>query len=724
MSYDNFHANADRIYRINIALFKWDTVETSGSGTIQRGVSYPIVNWLKSNIPEIEDATGIRIVDGSNRPDNFSILYLDYSFSNIFDLDLPEDFFVQSGTRRAVALTPELYNEGYLEYLRERSNWDVRATIPSWQANTNIRFNAVAPLTSRFREEALNNWRPSVDVDVYILVHSDVDIEALKTKLDKVEIPELWPNPVSLVLTPITRLRYDDPTGNIASDIKFSHIRIFAIAGLLVILCSLFNHMTLFVTRVSMRLRELALRKVNGATNWQIAVALYTDFMVVKLLALVIGFMLMTLLLPTFMEYATIGKSNIKVYSELMLYAFLLITCGIVVGGVPVLYSRKQVLNESIKGAGSPGSRNTFRKSSLLIQLIISLGMMFCSTVFIKQIIFLQNTDLGVERRNIASVQAACCPFFPHYAEQIKQVPGIVYAILIDRNGFLRNMSSSSGTGITFDSLGNQISYTLFNIKADSRFFDFFGVEIIQGTVFSNVSEHYLNYVINETAMKELGEELSKSEYFVGVARDFYLTPTIKAKPTKISYPDPSWNFLSAIAYKYEEGMRQQVQQSVTQWYRNEFPDKGEFEINFTYMEDVFEEYFKSERALLKLLSVMTLACILIAVFGVYSLASLTCRQRRREIAIRKVHGAEVLDIMNIFFKEYLILLGLAALAAFPAGFLIMKRWLEGYVKQTSMDAWLYVAIFLAVFVVIVFSIFSTIWRAANRNPAEVVKSE
>jgi len=123
-------------------------------------------------------------------------------------------------------------------------------------------------------------------------------------------------------------------------------------------------------------------------------------------------------------------------------------------------------------------------------------------------------------------------------------------------------------------------------------------------------------------------------------------------------------------------------------------------------------------------LSVMTLACIIIAIFGVYSLTSLTCQQRRKEIAIRKVHGAEVLNIMNLFFKEYLILLALAALVAFPAGYLIMKRWIEGYVKQTSMDAWLFVAIFLIVFVVIVFSIFSMVWKSANQNPAEVVKAD
>ena len=141
-------------------------------------------------------------------------------------------------------------------------------------------------------------------------------------------------------------------------------------------------------------------------------------------------------------------------------------------------------------------------------------------------------------------------------------------------------------------------------------------------------------------------------------------------------------------------------------------------------MEDVFEEYFKSERALLTLLSVMTLVCILIAVFGVYSLTSLSCQQRRKEIAIRKVNGAEATDIMNIFFKEYLILLVLAALVAFPTGYIIMKPWLDSYVKQTPIEAWLFVLIFLVVFAVIILTIISTVRKAANSNPAEVVKSE
>ena len=729
MSFDNFHPKADRIYRVQIDRFKWTSLEASSE--ISEWTGYLLANWLKSTYPEIEDACGIQI-----RPlGKFSVLYTNYSFCNIFDMNIPEDFFIQGRTDRPVALTDN--HKGATEFIKEEYNYDVQMTIPRWQANTNFKFDLLAPITTIYDEQILNNWGYRM-VHTYILIREMVNVEVLKKKLDKVEDPDrqdlnLSPSvtlsqspPLSFVLTPLRQLRYNDPSGNMLSDIKFSHIQIFAIAGLLVILCSLFNHLTLYVTCIRMRLREIALRKVNGASDWQIAATLYTDFLLVIVLSLVLGFMLMAWLLPTFKEYATIGHNNINIFAELALYAALLIVCGFFAGGIPILYFRKQDLNESIKGAGKPGSGNLFRKASLLVQLIISLGLIFCSAVFIKQIRYLHHTDLGIDRHNIAAVTAnpECCMLTPPYAARIKQVPGVIDALPVTDSYFLMDMTSGSVIRSFVNDNGESITLTFLSIYADAHFFDFFGIKFIEGNGFVNED---IREVYNETAAKELGENNSLRLNAAGVVYDFYLDPTTKARPTYIWYPFQGTyqiSFFQGIAYRHEEGMRQQTQQAITKWLREEFPNDGEFEIYFTYMEDIFEEHFKSERALFTLLSVMTLACILIAIFGVYSLTSLTCQQRKKEIAIRKVHGAEVVDIMNIFFKEYLILLGMAALVAFPAGYLIMKRWLEGYVKQTSMDAWLYVAIFLAVFVVIVFSIVSMVWKAANQNPAEVVKSE
>ena len=727
MNYDNFHSKADRIYRVHMNIHKW---EMNSDLEILDGSPNRLASFLKTQFPEIEDACNVLPFTLDK---NIECLYADFSFCNIFDVPIPENFFIEGRTDRPVAVTDEL--KGYTEYIKENHNYDVQTSISRWPTNTNIPFSMVIPanlmeIPANYPKELWpNNWF-YYGYDTYILVGKGVDIKALAEKLDKVYLPEKQ-YPFSIIMTPIKQVRYNNPSGNSASDIKFSHIRIFALAGLLVILCSLFNHLTLFVSRVRMRLRELALRKVNGATDGQVAATLYTDFLLVILLSLIAGFMLMGWLLPAFKEYATIGDNNTGIYSELLIYAVLLIVCSLIACVFPVIYFRKQALNDCIMGSGAPGSRNLFRKVSLLVQLTISVGLMFCSVVFIKQMRFLQHADFGIDRRNVAAVETSCCPLTAHYADRIRQIPGVKDALRISGNYFLSGMRSG-GSPSTYVKDGKEITYSIFHIFTDAHFFDFFGVEIIEGTGHSN---DYTQAVYSETVMKEVGESLRSEERVIGVCRDFYLTPTTKAVPTMISFPltsstvpDAFKEFLPsdpfrAIAYRYEEGMRLQTEQAVTQWLREEFADQGVFEINFAYMEDIFDEYFKSERALFTLLSVMTLACILIAVFGVYSLTSLTCRQRRKEIAIRKINGAETVDITNIFFKEYLLLLFVGVIVAFPIGYAIMKRWIEGYVKQTSMDAWLYVLIFLIVFIVIAFSIASMVWKAAKQNPAEAIKN-
>ena len=543
-SYDSFHANAERIYRVNTSMFKW-TAESAATGVVQPHTPYPLANWLKSNFPEIEDASSIRITD----IESYQFLYLDHSFSKIFDINLSEDFFIRGRADQPILVIPELDNEEHYLRIKELHRWqDVhfQATLPRLPANTNIKFNVVVPVTQRYNDAMLTNWTISSNLfDTYILVHDGVNMQALKDKLDKVEIPEFWSSPISLVLTPLKTLRQNDPTGIIQSEIKFAHIQIFAIAGLLVILCALFNHLTLYVTRIRMRLRELALRRVCGATNWQIAATLYADFLLIIILSLVVGFSLMVLLLPVFMEYADIGTNNMGIYSELLIYAVLLITSSFIAGAIPALYYQRQVLNDSIKGGGAPGSRNLFRKGSLLIQLTISLGMMFCATVLIKQIHFLYNTDLGINRRNIASVQARCCPLPPHYAEEIKKIPEVTYAIPLDGRTSLRDMNRGSQTG-NYQKDGATVSFTLFLIYADSRFFDFFGVEIIEGDVFYDDFDSR-SFVLNEAAMKVVGEIVSKEQVFTGtvdhyylnppfnftgIMRDFYLSPTAEVRPT------------------------------------------------------------------------------------------------------------------------------------------------------------------------------------------------
>ena len=138
------------------------------------------------------------------------------------------------------------------------------------------------------------------------------------------------------------------------------------------------------------------------------------------------------------------------------------------------------------------------------------------------------------------------------------------------------------------------------------------------------------------------------------------------------------------------------------------------------------KKYLKktSENALMQLLAAASAICILTAVFGIFSLVSLSCEQRRKEIAIRKVNGATIPDILSFFIKEYAILLILSALTAFPIGYVLMKQWLQNYMKQIDITFWIYASIMVTIILVVFISVGWKVWKAARENPAEVIKSE
>ena len=140
--------------------------------------------------------------------------------------------------------------------------------------------------------------------------------------------------------------------------------------------------------------------------------------------------------------------------------------------------------------------------------------------------------------------------------------------------------------------------------------------------------------------------------------------------------------------------------------------------------EETYNAYLRAEDMLTRLLTFASVVCVFIAIFGIYSLVTLTCEQRRKEIAIRKVNGATVKNILLMFFREYLVMLVIAAIVAFPVTYAIVKQWIEGYIRQMDISIWPFLLVFVGLLVVVVASIFYRVWKAANENPANVVKSE
>ena len=226
----------------------------------------------------------------------------------------------------------------------------------------------------------------------------------------------------------------------------------------------------------------------------------------------------------------------------------------------------------------------------------------------------------------------------------------------------------------------------------------------------------------NDTHRYGLGDVIVK-----GVVRDLNWHGTLKAADPYFYYrlapsESPNGNDNYRVLFKCREGMWGVLKEKIETIMKNDDLNIDNFEI--LNAEEKYDIYFKSEKVLLKLLYCVLAVCVMICVFGFVALVSQTCAERRKSIAIRKINGASTSNILAMFAKEYFILLAIGAAAAFAAGYFIMQRWLENYVRQTTVPLWIYLSILCAMALTIVFCVGWQVYRVSVENPAEVIKGE
>jgi ABC-type antimicrobial peptide transport system permease subunit len=258
-------------------------------------------------------------------------------------------------------------------------------------------------------------------------------------------------------------------------------------------------------------------------------------------------------------------------------------------------------------------------------------------------------------------------------------------------------------------------------VGVSEQFLQYYEIKLTEGELLSDKDDS--KYVmINESAAKIFGWHNAVGKSFgafivKGVIKDIHNTrPTVPAKPL---YYKKTNNSTKTILFKYNEGAWKTCRKKIEEVIGMEYP-------NITPMilsaEEEYDKLLQSENILLRILSVVSLVCVIVCVFGFVSMISLTCEERRKEIAIRKINGATIKDILDIFFKEYLTLLAVGALIAFPVGYIIMKRWLESYVVQTEMSAWIYLSILLALIMAIVLCVGGKVYGTSRENPINAIK--
>ena len=743
MTYDHFRQNADRIYMVR-------TNDEYTEGKISTRVPYSLAAYLAQHFPDIAVAAPFHLISErisvNDKYQDAVFSSADSAWMNLMDIRIIKGNrnFMLPKDNAEIAITEEAAKKWFRtedpigkEVKMLRHTKKICAIVRAENRHTNFPFDFIG------NPELGKTWW-YITWNILIKVKPDTDIEELESKINANLPAELKQVTLTrktgierIILTPLSKLHYaKDFRNNKEAGITFQYIIYFSIAGILIITCALINYLTLFINRMRVRQREMALRMIHGANIRSLVSLLTVEFLLLLACAVTTGFLLIEICFPSFIELTGIDTAKSSLYGEAFLFIGLisLIILTAIIGLLYILYHRSLHLSLRYNTGRSTGTQ--LRRGSIVLQLFVCLSFIGCTVLINQQLDYLRHRDLGLKIKNRGSFSVMGDMDYTPLIRKIKELPMITevmqpdYYPIVSQLTAIGQFDNWDGLDIPIDT---PVPVKLFLGKED--FFRFYGITLLAGEWLDDLST-YEDIIINESLACRMGwspqEAIGKhiiqsyiTYTIVGVVKDcHYGAPTL---------PFPHTGYLggeqmglmqrsAGILFKYKEGTWNECRKALEHLYQTECSPENILRLNSE--EEVYNNYLRSEEMLTRLLSFASLVCILTAMFGIYSLVTLTCEQRRKEIAIRKVNGATVWSILFLFFREYLIMLCIAALFAFPITYVIIKQWILNYVRQVSISPLPFILILIGLALTVIAGISWRVWKAANENPAEVIKNE
>ena len=745
MTYDQFRKDADRLYLVRVN-------DGFAEGRITWRVPVPLGAYLQEHFPEIESFAHFSSyeyrVKVEGRYEQAFLSSADSAWVQMMDVQLVDGNrnFMQQRSKE-VAITEETAKAwfGHENPLGKELEirTDDKRTIGAIVRVNNRHTNFPIALLGDPRKD--RTWWNQTWM-MLVKVKEGTDIPALEAKIsENLPYELIHPNEVRntgierLYLTPLTELRYaKDFRDQSEGGITFRYIVYFSVTGLLVILCALMNYLTLFINRMQVRKREMKLRLVHGASIQSLVRLLGLEFLLLLIGSFLIGMLGMEILFPAFLELTGTDAGRTSLYGEALLFLILIsvLLLGVAIG---VIYG---IQRRQLQGSGNGESERRFRtwirKGSIVFQLFICMLFMTGTQWMNRQLDYLRQHDLGMELHNQGYFALDRTENTSPFVEKLKQLPMITEVLPADYRPLVSDIGTTVGQIYQWEGLEQKLDVPMpINLfVGDETLARFYGLTLLAGEWLNEFSG-YGEIVINESLARRMGytpeEAIGKhlvtilqtpNQVIKGVVKDFqYTSPTEQVPNTGFIIGDEMGLMLwkNGILFRFKEGTWDACRTAIEQLCRKEAPDK---EITLVNEEESYNKYLQSEAMLARLLAFASLVCMLVAIFGIYSLVTLTCEQRRKEIAIRKVNGATVRNILSLFYREYIVLLLLAALPAFPLAYILVKHWIETYTRQMSIPIAPALGVFLVLLLVVGLSISWRVWRAAHENPAEVIKRE
>ena len=534
---------------------------------------------------------------------------------------------------------------------------------------------------------------------------------------------------------------YSDKSNELEANSNIQFVYIFSVIAALILLIACVNFMNLSTARSANRAKEVGIRKVAGSTKGHLILQFLTESILLSLFSLVLALGIAVLLLPMFNELA--GKSlhpDVLFSGRLLPVLILLVLLvGCLAGSYPAFYLSSFQPIQVLKGKVAAGFKSSWLRSSLVVfQFFISIGLIVSTLVIYRQLHYIRNREVGYNRDQVLILHDTWSlgrDGTTNLRKNLLTLAGVTDATVTGdlptvggnqywQPGWFRDASLDARKAIFMTTL-----------RVDDHYVPTLGMQIVKGRNIdlAQFPTDSTAILLNEAAVASLGvkdplnlilynhDDLFKTitYHVVGVVKDFnYNSMHDKIHPLIMVVNTYNWSTM-AVRFHTNDAF------SLVRQVESKFhAAKQGLPFSYTFMDNDFDKLYHAEQQTGRIFISFAVFAILIACLGLFGLVTYAAEQRTKEIGIRKVLGAQVSGIVALLSRDFTMLVGIAALIAFPVAWWAMYKWLETFAYRTEISWWIFLVAGAVALAIALLTVSIQTVRAALANPVKSLRSE
>jgi putative ABC transport system permease protein len=757
LGYDKFHQNAERIFRVQVDL------NLNGILYREASIQFPAAEALEQDFPGVAHAVRfyrdgsfplLQVGDRKFTEERF--FFADPVVFEVFDFPLVKGdaatAFIEPNSVVLTEATAQKYfgnAEPLGQFLRYQNSFDLKVTgiakdVPQ---TAHFKFDFLAPMQLQ-----LNLWEGPESIGgrekqwfwtgswTYLLLSDDGAAQSLSAKLPdfvKKYFPERYQG-ATLALQPLTDIHLRSNLDNeIEPNSQILYVYLFSAIAFLILLIACINFVNLTTAKAANRAREVGVRKVAGANKRQLVYQLLGETLTASFLAMAVALLIVELLLPAFSELAgrSLSIGMLQNWNGLSLIFGLAFVVGILSGIYPAFFlSAFSPVNIFKRDIPLVSRKQRLRQTLVVTQFAISCLLLIGIGVVYQQLSFLREKELGFSKEQVLFIKAkpAVSQQFEAFRAELLRSPGIQSV------GGASNIPGEGVFAYRFvpegGSRDNPMMLPL--LLVDHDFLSTMNIEIAQGRDLSreHPSDFGEAFLLNEKAVQELGwqdnpigkkmemfaagtTKIAKSGHVVGVISDYHFESLHhEVKPLVVTLGP----WASYYAVKTAGNLDASIAQIESVWQKFS-PD---WPLEYIFLDRKLDQLYQNEQKLAQIINAFALIAVVIACLGLFGLATFAAEKRTKEIGVRKVLGATVTGLAALLSKDFLKLVLIANLAAWPIAWLVMSRWLRDFAYRIDLDWRIFALASLATLAIAVITVSSQAIKAALANPVESLRYE